>query len=71
MVHAYREAIRCEVLRTEIFAGRRKPLIFGEPPHWMAWLLESLRLMVEYFIRMVLDTHQPKMVIMRMRQLLL
>ena len=46
MVHAYREAIRCEVLRAEIFAGRRKPLIFGEPPRWMAWLLESLRLMV-------------------------
>jgi len=44
MVHAYREAIRCEVLRVEIFAGRRKPLIFGEPPRWMAWLLESLRL---------------------------
>ena len=47
MVHAYREAIQCEVLRSEIFAGRRKPLIFGEPPRWMAWLLESLRLMVE------------------------
>ncbi len=46
MVHTYREAIRCEVLRAEIFAGRRKPLIFGEPPRWMAWLLESLRLMV-------------------------
>ena len=46
MVHAYREAIRCEILRAEIFAGRRKPLIFGEPPPWMAWLLESLRLMV-------------------------
>lgn len=45
MVHAYREAIRCEVLRAEIFTGRRKPLIFGEPPRWMAWLLESLRLM--------------------------
>ncbi len=46
MVHAYREAIQCEVLRIEIFAGRRKPLIFGEPPRWMAWLLESLRLLV-------------------------
>ena len=46
MVHAYREAIQCEVLRAEIFAGRRKPLIFGEPPAWMAWLLESLRLTV-------------------------
>ena len=47
MVQMYREAIQCEVLRTEIFAGRQQPLIFGEPPPWMAWLLESLRLMAE------------------------
>ena len=45
MVQMYREAIQCEVLRAEIFAGRQQPLIFGEPPPWMAWLLESLRLM--------------------------
>ena len=47
MVHIYREAIRCEILRAEIFAGRRKPMIFGEPPQWMAFLLESLRLVGE------------------------
>jgi len=44
MVQTYQTVIQCEALRTEIFAGRRKPLIFGEPPQWMAWLLESLRL---------------------------
>jgi type VI secretion system protein ImpE len=47
MVQTYRPLIQCEVLRAEIFAGRQKPLIFGEPPPWMAWLLESLRLMAE------------------------
>jgi type VI secretion system protein ImpE len=47
MVHLYREAIRCETLRADVFAGRRKPLIFGEPPQWMAFLLESLRLVGE------------------------
>lgn len=44
MVGPYGEAIRCEMLRTEIFDGRRKPMIFGDPPQWMAYLLESLRL---------------------------
>jgi type VI secretion system protein ImpE len=44
MVQMYRSAIQCEVLRAEIFAGRQTPLIFGEPPPWMAWLLESLHL---------------------------
>lgn len=47
MVGTYREAIHCEAFRTEVFAGRRKPMIFGEPPPWMAILLESLRLVGE------------------------
>ena len=47
MVHLYREAIRCEVLRADVFAGRRQPLIFGEPPAWLALVLASLRLMAE------------------------
>ena len=31
MVQTYREAIRCEVLRTGVFAGQRSPLFFGQP----------------------------------------
>ena len=44
MVQTYREAIRCELLRAEIFAGTRSPLIFGQPDEWLALLMESLRL---------------------------
>lgn len=44
MVHTYREALRCEVLRAEIFAGKRTPMIFGRPEKWIALLLEALRL---------------------------
>jgi type VI secretion system protein ImpE len=44
MVEAYREALRCEVLRSEIFAGQRSPMIFGEPEQWIALLTEALRL---------------------------
>jgi type VI secretion system protein ImpE len=47
MVQMYRSALQCEVLRAEIFAGRQTPLIFGEPPSWIAWLVESLRLVTE------------------------
>ncbi|MES2069606.1 MAG: type VI secretion system accessory protein TagJ [Pseudomonadota bacterium] len=43
MVHAYREAVRCEVLRQEIFEGKRSPVIFGDPEPWIAQLLEALR----------------------------
>jgi type VI secretion system protein ImpE len=44
MVQTYREALRCEVLRTEIFAGRRSPLLFGQPEEWLAHQLEAQRL---------------------------
>ena len=47
MVGTYREAIHCEAFRVDVFAGRRKPMIFGDPPQWMAFLLESLRMVGE------------------------
>ena len=42
MAQMYREAIRCEVLRAEVFAGKRSPVVFGEPEEWLALLIESL-----------------------------
>jgi type VI secretion system protein ImpE len=44
MLQTYQEAMRCEVLRAEIFAGRRPPLVFGEPAEWMALLVHALEL---------------------------
>ena len=42
MKQVYGEAIRCEGLRAEVFAGKRTPMIFGQPDEWLALLLESL-----------------------------
>jgi len=36
--------VECEILRNEVFQGRRTPIIFGEPSEWMGWLVESARL---------------------------
>ena len=44
MVQTYREALRCEVLRSEIFNGKRSPLLFGQPQEWVALMIEALRL---------------------------
>ncbi|NOT11211.1 MAG: tetratricopeptide repeat protein [Methylococcaceae bacterium] len=44
MVQTYREAIRCEVLRKEIFSGHKTPLVFGDPEQWIALLQEALKL---------------------------
>jgi type VI secretion system protein ImpE len=43
MAQTYREAIQCEALRAEIFAGKRLPLVFGEPQPWLALMFEALR----------------------------
>lgn len=47
MVQTYREAIRCEQVRADVFAGRRSPLMFGDPEPWMALMLEAVRLDAE------------------------
>lgn len=42
MAQMYREAILCERLRAEVFAGRTAPVVFGEPEEWLALLIEAL-----------------------------
>jgi len=47
LAQTYREVIRCEVLRKEIFSGHKKPLVFGEPAPWVALIQEALKLASE------------------------
>lgn len=35
-------AIRCELIRAQVFAGKRAPMVFGQPDEWLAMLIESL-----------------------------
>ena len=44
MMQTYREALSCEALRAQVFAGVRSPLVFGDPEQWIALLLEALKL---------------------------
>jgi type VI secretion system protein ImpE len=46
-VRTYREVVRCELFRKEVFAGARTPLVLGEPQEWIAKLTEALRLLGE------------------------
>jgi type VI secretion system protein ImpE len=47
MAQTYREAIRCEALRAQVFAGQRAPTLMGEPPGWVALMVEALRVAAE------------------------
>ncbi|MCU0940355.1 MAG: tetratricopeptide repeat protein [Burkholderiaceae bacterium] len=42
MVQTYREAIACEALRMQVFAGQKVPMLFGEPETWIALLIEAM-----------------------------
>src|SRR5205807_10283280 len=41
LAQIFRPVIACELLRREVFAGKRTPLIFGEPMEWMGLLLQA------------------------------
>lgn len=43
MVSTYREALKCELVREAVFAGRTTPMVFGAPQPWVAWLVEALQ----------------------------
>lgn len=42
MAQMYRVALQCESLRNEVFAGRKSPMVFGQPEPWLALLIEAL-----------------------------
>lgn len=42
MAQMYREAIKCELLRAEVFKGKKVPMIFGQPETWLALLIEAM-----------------------------
>jgi type VI secretion system protein ImpE len=44
MVQTYREALRCEAFRAEVFTGKRSPMIFGDPEQWIALCVQALGL---------------------------
>lgn len=44
MVQTYRRLITCEGQREAVFAGRQSPVVFGEPPAWMASLIQAQQL---------------------------
>ena len=43
MVNTYREALKCELVREAVFAGKTPPIAFGQPQAWVAWLVEALQ----------------------------
>ena len=47
MAQVCRVALNCEALRAEIFAGKRSPLVFGEPAEWIGLLVQANQMISE------------------------
>ncbi|HHN78467.1 MAG TPA: tetratricopeptide repeat protein [Phycisphaerales bacterium] len=45
MVELYRNAILCEAFRADVFAGKRTPLMLGEPPAWVGLMVQACSLL--------------------------
>lgn len=47
MAQIFRPLIACELLRAEVFAGKRSALIFGDPAEWVGLLVQANALVAE------------------------
>jgi type VI secretion system protein ImpE len=47
MAQVCRPALNCEALRAEVFAGKRAPVVFGEPAEWVGWMIQANSLTAE------------------------
>ena len=47
LARIFQPVVQCEVFRGEIFAGKRTPIVFGEPAPWMGWLVQANELLAQ------------------------
>jgi type VI secretion system protein ImpE len=41
---AFQQVVQAEFVRSQVFAGKLAPLLFGEPEEWMGWFIQALKL---------------------------
>jgi type VI secretion system protein ImpE len=51
MAQVGREALSCEALRAEVFAGERLPLVLGEPEEWVGWMVRANQMLATGQVR--------------------
>ncbi|HWV99912.1 MAG TPA: type VI secretion system accessory protein TagJ [Candidatus Acidoferrum sp.] len=47
LAQIFQPVLACEMLRREVFAGKRTPLMFGKPMEWMGMLVQANELLAE------------------------
>ncbi|MBV9876261.1 MAG: virulence protein SciE type [Verrucomicrobia bacterium] len=44
LARIFEPVLLCEAFRADVFAGKRTPVIFGEPPEWIGLLVQAMEL---------------------------
>src|SRR3984893_8774815 len=47
LARIFEPVLVCEAIRADVFAGKRTPIIFGEPPEWVGSLVQAMELFGE------------------------
>jgi type VI secretion system protein ImpE len=55
LAQLFRPMLQCEAFREEIFAGKRAPLIFGEPVEWIGLLVQANQLLAQREVTAALE----------------
>src|ERR1700736_6157400 len=42
LARIFEPVLLCEQFRAEVFAGKRTPIIFGQPPEWVGYLAQAM-----------------------------
>jgi type VI secretion system protein ImpE len=47
----FQPVIQCELLRADVFAGKRSPIVFGEPENWVGLMVQANSMIAQGQIR--------------------
>jgi type VI secretion system protein ImpE len=53
----FQPVIQCELLRADVFTGKRSPIVFGEPEHWVGLLVQANSLVAQGQAKAARDLH--------------
>jgi type VI secretion system protein ImpE len=42
LARVFEPILVCEAIRADVFAGKRTPIIFGQPPEWIGFLVQAM-----------------------------
>jgi type VI secretion system protein ImpE len=47
LAQTFRTVLNCEAFRSEVFAGKRTPVVFGEPDEWVGLMVQANQLVAD------------------------